>query len=552
MSTASTKPIPHRTASDGVLRHRPTVVRPRKRMRRMSTSAVGRSPRAQLRQPLPHSLEALDLSSNSPTQSLASLRFLVLSYLADLEARLADYESPDLMSLGGATLEEMREWASTALDKLESIRQDVSAALPEFHLSESLAARLPDMTMPTLGGLPDFPSLDDVRNHLPDSDDLSQRLRSKLDDVRAALGDIDISQPSSFLPTLPHRIQDLQTHLSEMQRRAGIPAPSAMLYDLLDALRSSEVVCTLIRMAEEEEERVEDMVESAAREVRKAVKRSLEGMRLIQYSELPEGWRNNPFVTHGYRFIPLERWHLIVLSLFAFHNETLNIHTHLIPALLWGINSIPFLHGNLPDLPERIFMSFALLCLFSSAVWHTMSGCAHFASMEFCARIDYVGIGWLISASVGTVVYYGFQDPQYFGIRNSFLSLCFLTGLAGNIFPFMQWFNEYKYRGYRILFFLTLAFSSLAPLAVLTQLYSFGAMMSFVRPIVPSLLSYVAGLVFYATHLPERWLSPKWSQRLDCIGGGSHCIWHLFIVLAVSQHRGAIGQLKQGIEGLRL
>ncbi|KAI5834883.1 HlyIII-domain-containing protein [Schizophyllum commune Tattone D] len=524
--TASNKPVPHRALSDTG----PRRARPRKRLRRMSTSAVGRSPRVQLRHPLPHSLEALDLSSNSPTQSLASLRVLILTYLADLEARLAEYESPDLIALGGGTLDEMRDWARTALDKLESIRQDVSAALPDFHL-------------------PDLPSLDDVRSHLPDSDDLSQRLYSKFDDVRAALQDIDLSQPSSFLPTLPSRIQDLQAHLADIQRRAGIPAPIAVLYDLLDALRSSEVVATLIRMAEEEEERVEDMVDYATREVRKAVTRSLEGMRLIQYSDLPERWRSNPFVTHGYRFIPLERWHLIVLSLFAFHNETLNIHTHLIPFVLWGVNSLPFLKADLPDLPERIFMSFALLCLFSSAVWHTMSGCAHFASMEFCARIDYVGIGWLISASVGTVVYYGFQDPQYHYLRNGFLTLCFCTGLAGNVLPFMNWFNEYKYRGYRILFFLTLAFSSLAPLAMLANLYSFGAMMNFISPIIPSLLSYVAGLVFYATHIPERWMSPKWTQRLDCIGGGSHCIWHLFIVLAVSQHRGAISYLKHGIAG---
>ncbi|KAL1744030.1 hemolysin-III related-domain-containing protein [Schizophyllum fasciatum] len=530
LSSTNLKPAPHRTASDGVLRVRANSARPRKRVRRMSTSAVGRAPRAQLRQPLPHSLEALDLSSNSPTQSLASLRRLILSYLADLEARLADYESPDLAALGGGTLDEMRDWARTALDKLEALRGDVSAALPDFHL-------------------PDLPSLDDVRSRLPDSDDLSQRLYATLDDVRAALHEFDLSRPSSFLPTLPSRIHDLQAHLADMQRRAGIPAPSAVLYDLLDALRSSEVVATLIRMAEEEEERVEDMVDYATREVRKAVTRSLEGMRLIQYSDLPEKWRSNPFVTHGYRFIPLERWHLILMSLFAFHNETLNIHTHLVPFVLWGVNSLPFLKADLPDLPERIFMSFALLCLFSSAVWHTMAGCAHYASMEFCARIDYVGIGWLISASVGTVVYYGFQDPQYLYLRNGFLSLCFLTGLAGNVFPFMNWFNEYKYRGYRILFFLTLAFSSLAPLAMLANLYSFGAMMSFVRPIVPSLLSYVAGLVFYATHIPERWMSLKWTRRLDCIGGGSHCIWHLFIVLAVSQHRGAISTLKHGIAG---
>ena len=109
-------------------------------------------------------------------------------------------------------------------------------------------------------------------------------------------------------------------------------------------------------------------------------------------------------------------------------------------------------------------MAFALLCLFFSAVWHTMSGCADPTSMEFCARIDYVGIGWcvpsplspntkrschltrrLISASIGTIVHYGFQQC-YPRVGHAFLCLCFLTGLAGNIFPFMAWFNQHKYR----------------------------------------------------------------------------------------------------------
>ena len=40
------------------------------------------------------------------------------------------------------------------------------------------------------------------------------------------------------------------------------------------------------------------------------------------------------------------------------------------------------------------FTAFALLCLFTSALWHTMAGCAHPGGMELCARIDYVGIGW--------------------------------------------------------------------------------------------------------------------------------------------------------------
>lgn len=141
----------------------------------------------------------------------------------------------------------------------------------------------------------------------------------------------------------------------------------------------------------------------------------------------------------------------------------MNIHTHLVPGLLWAINSIPFVNpAGVEDIPEALFMVFAVICLFSSAVWHTMAGCAHCPSMEFCARVDYVGIGWyvllhaslssfitrvssrLISASVGTVVHYGFQCHPDLG--KMFLAGCLLTGLLGNTCPFMQWFNEVRYR----------------------------------------------------------------------------------------------------------
>lgn len=63
--------------------------------------------------------------------------------------------------------------------------------------------------------------------------------------------------------------------------------------------------------------------------------------------------------------------------------------------MLWLINLISIFNAsNIVDAPEMAFISFALLCLFSSVVWHTMAGCAHPQGMELCARIDYVGIGW--------------------------------------------------------------------------------------------------------------------------------------------------------------
>lgn len=114
------------------------------------------------------------------------------------------------------------------------------------------------------------------------------------------------------------------------------------------------------------------------------------------------------------RFIPLQDWPRLLLSLFALHNETrascsthvicwlirvaVNIHTHLIPFLLWSFAWFRLSPSyDLIDQyePAKVtFTVFALLCLFTSALWHTMAGCAHLEGMEFCARVDYVGIGW--------------------------------------------------------------------------------------------------------------------------------------------------------------
>ena len=102
----------------------------------------------------------------------------------------------------------------------------------------------------------------------------------------------------------------------------------------------------------------------------------------------------------------------------------------------------------------------------------------------------------------------------------------------------------------RIAFFLSLAFSSIAPLIQLARLHSPSAMYGFISPIVPSLASYIVGLVFYATHFPECVLAPRWPGArcwLDWLGGGSHAIWHVFIVLAIRLHRLGMEDMKAGI-----
>ncbi|KAJ7913219.1 hemolysin-III related-domain-containing protein [Mycena leptocephala] len=278
-------------------------------------------------------------------------------------------------------------------------------------------------------------------------------------------------------------------------------------------------------------------------DVAAALEHSCDGHRLVKYQDIPEVWRHSPLVLTGYRFIPLNRYPALLQSVFTPHNEFLNIQTHLLPMLLWGLTF------RASDPAEAIFTACVLICLGSSVVWHTMSGCAHRGTMEFCARVDYVGVSWcvLISASIGTIVYYGYAAHPH--LAYPFLAYCLLMAVAGSILPFQGWFNRYEHRLLRLGFFLALVFCAAAPIAGIAILYDVHTMSTFITPIIPTLATCALGVVFYATHIPERFLTPggKWARRLESIGGGSHAIWHACIVAGIAQWREALRVMREGV-----
>ena len=272
------------------------VRRRRTPTRRFSTNQAGSCITRSICQSLPPSLEALDLP-HSP--SLASLRHHVLSCLAELEARLSQFESPvspeSLKTRGEMTVDEARAWARDGLDLLRSIRNDVYSHLPDITL-DNVRTHMPDVPGfdEVYARMPDMP---DVRSHLPDLD-LSDLL-ARLDDIRARVSDIDFHRPLDYVNTLSDRLQSLQTHLSpiEIPHRLDLSllSPTSALSEMYDKVASSPFVAELSSDLREGER--------IACEVARAVKRSLNGSQLIQYADLPHQWRNNPFVKHGYRWV---------------------------------------------------------------------------------------------------------------------------------------------------------------------------------------------------------------------------------------------------------
>lgn len=271
------------------------------RRRRLTTSFTGKHHIRSLCQPLPSTIDALDLSSASPTpvQVLASIRLHVLSYLADLETRLSLLESPisaeSLKSKGESTVEEARTWARTGLEMLARIRSDVSSHLPELHLEA-----VPSVEEFVKSHMPDGMS-EAVFSHLPDI--TMSDMRSRLEEVRSSLADMDFPSPLEYLPTLSDHLQSLQAHLSSIDlpqslaESVSMLTPSSTISELLERVLASDFVSGM----SSDMRGGEDMLEKAAIDVARAIKRSLNGSRLIHYVDLPERWRSNRFVTDGYR-----------------------------------------------------------------------------------------------------------------------------------------------------------------------------------------------------------------------------------------------------------
>lgn len=208
---------------------------------------------------------------------LADLRAHVLSYLADLESQLSSLEHPiqQLVAKGESKVDEARAWLKTGVEMLEHIRADVSSHLPELHAPDAV------------GGLV---------KALPETE---------------------------YVPKLSQHLHALQSHLTSTELPHGLAEsvsalkPHATVHDLIDLALAPKFVDPIAHTTGGR-----DTSAQAAAEIAQALRLSLDGAALIDYEELPEAWKSNPFVTQGYRFIPLSKWPSIVSSIFQLHNET--------------------------------------------------------------------------------------------------------------------------------------------------------------------------------------------------------------------------------------
>lgn len=241
---------------------------------------------------------------------------------------------------------------------------------------------------------------------------------------------------------------------------------------------------------------------------------------LLSWNDLKDWQKDNEYILGSY--IPAKT--PVIPTLTVFHNETVNIYTHLIPALLSSL--------LLFALPSHVaFLVGVATCLGCSAAFHTIKSYSpHHARIG--NSLDYIGIVFLITTSILSLQHVALNGVVS-ELRNSLvvctLSLAFLCVVV----VVRPRFRTPQWRPYRAMLFVIFGLSGAIPVAISYWNYGLGETTK--RFALWWLLAeaglYILGAAIYAARIPEC----IWPGKFDLIGH-SHQIFHVMVVLAALCH----------------
>jgi adiponectin receptor len=259
---------------------------------------------------------------------------------------------------------------------------------------------------------------------------------------------------------------------------------------------------------------------------------------LLEWDQLPNWQRDNEHILSGYRPASFSFWRCLESAL-EFHNETVNIHSHLLGAVLFF--SLPYvsyrhfsLHGTPIQLPDIIVLSTfffgVAICFLLSSTFHTFAN--HSPRVNtFGNQLDYLGIVILMWGSTIPSVYYGFYcDP---GLQKRYWTVVSVLAIACVVATLDTRFRHPALRPYRALVYSGLGLSALGFVSHGLFLHGWeiqNGRMSLDWMGLMTVLN-LTGATAYAVRLPEK-LAPR---KFDIIGN-SHQILHVMVILAALAH----------------
>ncbi|CAG2120988.1 unnamed protein product, partial [Medioppia subpectinata] len=223
------------------------------------------------------------------------------------------------------------------------------------------------------------------------------------------------------------------------------------------------------------------------------------------------------------------------------HNETGNIWTHLIGALLFAFQWYHTIHCNRhisirsnDTLVINCLFGFCVNCLIMSTLFHTFH-CHSRGVVKLTAKLDYLGISLVINMAQLSWLYYGFYENLV--ARRVYILITVMIGILLIIVTLCDRFGESEFRQYRAMIFVAKGFYVMIPFFHFCyHSYYFEpllAQMAF-KSLYMTLLSgciNLSGALLYIYRFPER-LKPGlfdyWFQ--------SHQIFHIMNAFAALIH----------------
>ncbi|CAJ1037132.1 Haemolysin-III related, putative [Leishmania lindenbergi] len=254
---------------------------------------------------------------------------------------------------------------------------------------------------------------------------------------------------------------------------------------------------------------------------------------LYDLSSIPEWLKGNPFILSYYRAGYTTKQ--CFKSVFALHNETLSIWTHLLGFLTVLVLSLHILlslglHRTQDYLVFSVFQLGSMVMLGGSSIYHTLS--AHHCEQvhNVALAIDYFGITSMIVGSFYPPVFYLFSCLTV--VRSVYLITITLLGILGLMGPFFTFFNTQQFYWPRMILY-----SSLTSIGILPTIHMFFALptneqtLPLYRGMFLMLAIYSVGMVIYIFQVPERWYPGRFDVWLH-----SHQLWHFFVLCAAVVH----------------
>ncbi|CAL4921322.1 unnamed protein product [Urochloa decumbens] len=208
--------------------------------------------------------------------------------------------------------------------------------------------------------------------------------------------------------------------------------------------------------------------------------------------------------------------------------RNVSVQTHLAAAAA-PLSPAPGHHDRVARWPFYAYLCGAMFCLLMSSGCHLLACHSEHASYVLL-RLDYAGITGLIVTSFYPLVYYTFLcDPFSQSLYLGFITASGAAAVAVSLLPV---FERPELRWARAGLFACMGMSGLVP--IVHKLLVFGdrpeALLTTAYEMAMG-ACYLAGVVVYATRVPERWMP----GRFDLVGH-SHQLFHTLVVAGAYAH----------------